>query len=133
MNNWRFFTQQQKEVAGLKDTITELQERLSTYDDIRKQFDITSAALVELQEQVAELEGQVVDAILDCSNLHTQNVALQAQVEQMSYWLVNASVCPECGNSPLRANYSAGKATLRYCDRGGCGCGWKQAAIKGEK
>ena len=57
----------------------------------------------------------------------------EAQVEQMSYWLVNASVCPECGNSPLRANYSAGKATLRYCDRGGCGCGWKQAAIKGEK
>ena len=103
-------------------------------DEFEKQMLHQATETIEqLQEQVAELEGQVVDAILDCSNLHTQNVALQAQVEQMSYWLVNASVCPECGNSPLRANYSAGKATLRYCDRGGCGCGWKQAAIKGEK
>ena len=40
MNDWKFFTQQQKEVTRLKDTITELQAKLDA-----KQFEIDSLML----------------------------------------------------------------------------------------
>jgi len=63
-------------------------------DEFEKQMLHQAAETIEqLQEQVAELEGQVVDAILDCSNLHTQNVALQAQVAEMKKYADHKHNC----------------------------------------
>ena len=58
------------DITKRDDLIEKLQAQLRTYD----------INLGLSMKRVAELEAQVVDAILDCSKLHVQNVKLQAQL-----------------------------------------------------